>query len=78
MWVVAEQNDCALNSGPTSYGNTDEIGYAAAGNPVSVNDLHATLLYLVGLDHERLTYCHSGRSYRLTDVAGKVIRDILA
>ena len=43
-----------------------------------MNDLHATMLHLLGLDHERLTYFHNGRSYRLTDVAGKVIQEILA
>ena len=64
--------------GGVSYGETDEIGYAAAQDPVSVNDLHATMLHLLGLDHERLTYFHNGRSYRLTDVAGKVIQPILA
>lgn len=65
-------------NGGTSYGETDEIGYAAVENRVSVNDLHATLLHLLGLDHERLTYFHNGRSYRLTDVAGNVIKEILA
>ena len=64
--------------GGTSYGETDEIGYAAVENRVSVNDFHATILHLLGLDHERLTYFHNGRSYRLTDVAGSVIHDILA
>lgn len=64
--------------GGVSYGETDEIGYEAVENRVSVNDLHATMLHLLGLDHERLTYFHNGRSYRLTDVAGKVIREILA
>lgn len=64
--------------GGTSYGATDEIGYEAVENRVSVNDLHATLLHLLGIDHERLTYFHNGRSYRLTDVAGKVIADILS
>ena len=64
--------------GGVSYGETDEIGYEAVENPVSVNDLHATILHLLGLDHERLTYFHNGRSYRLTDVAGKVIQEILA
>lgn len=63
--------------GGTSYGETDEIGYKAVENRVSVNDLHATLLHLLGLDHERLTYFHNGRSYRLTDVAGEVIHEIL-
>ncbi|MCB1097469.1 MAG: DUF1501 domain-containing protein [Verrucomicrobiae bacterium] len=64
--------------GGTSYGETDEIGYKAVENRVSVNDLHATLLHLLGLDHERLTYYHNGRSYRLTDVAGEVIHEILS
>lgn len=64
--------------GGVSYGETDEIGYAAVENRVSVNDFHATLLHLLGLDHERLTYFHNGRSYRLTDVAGEVIQEILA
>lgn len=63
--------------GGVSYGETDEIGYAAVENRVSVNDLHATLLHLLGLDHKRLTYYHNGRSFRLTDVAGKVIHDVL-
>lgn len=64
--------------GGVSYGETDEIGYEAVENPVSVNDLHATILHLMGLDHERLTYFHNGRSYRLTDVAGKVIQEVLS
>lgn len=64
--------------GGVSYGETDEIGYEAVENRVSVNDLHATILHLLGLDHERLTYFHNGRSYRLTDVAGNVIKEILA
>lgn len=61
-----------------SYGETDEIGYEAVENRVSVNDFHATILHLLGLDHERLTYFHNGRSYRLTDVAGEVIQEILS
>ncbi|QEG01924.1 hypothetical protein Mal15_60050 [Stieleria maiorica] len=64
--------------GGVSYGETDEIGYEAVENRVSVNDFHATILHLLGLDHERLTYFHNGRSYRLTDVAGNVIQEILA
>ena len=64
--------------GGTSYGETDEIGYAAVENRVSVNDFHATILHLLGLNHERLTYFHNGRSYRLTDVAGNVVHDILS
>lgn len=64
--------------GGVSYGETDEIGYAAAEKPVSVHDFHATMLHLLGIQHKRLTYFHNGRSYRLTDVAGEVIEDILA
>ena len=63
--------------GGTSYGETDEIGYKAAVNPVTVNDLHATVLHLLGLDHERLTYAHNGRRFRLTDVAGNVLHKII-
>ena len=57
--------------GGTSYGSTDEVGFKAAENRVSVNDLHATILHLLGLDHERLTYRFNGRDFRLTDVAGR-------
>jgi hypothetical protein len=64
--------------GGSSYGETDEIGYAAATNPVSIPDLHATILHLMGLDHKRLTYLHNGRQFRLTDVAGEVLDAILA
>ena len=64
--------------GGVSYGETDEVGYKAAVDRVHVNDLHATLLYLLGLDHERLTYNYNGRDFRLTDVAGRVIEEILA
>lgn len=64
--------------GGFSYGVSDEIGYKAAVNRVHLNDLHATILHLLGLNHERLTYRYNGRDFRLTDVAGKVIREILA
>ncbi|MCF7763353.1 MAG: DUF1501 domain-containing protein [Verrucomicrobia bacterium] len=64
--------------GGTSFGETDEIGYKAETDRVSVHDLHATMLHLLGVDHKRLTYLHNGRSHRLTDVAGDVIRKILA
>ncbi len=60
------------------YGATDEFGYAAVEKKVSVPDLHATLLHQLGLNHEQLTYKHSGRDYRLTDVSGQVIREILS
>ena len=62
----------------TSYGITDEFGYNVAENPVHVHDFQATILHLLGLDHERLTFKHQGRRYRLTDVHGKVVRGILA
>jgi len=64
--------------GGVSYGATDEVGFKAADNRVSVNDLHATILHLMGLDHKKLTYRYSGRDFRLTDVAGTVVKDVLA
>ena len=60
------------------YGETDEFGYNITKDPVHINDFHATILHLMGLDHELLTYKHLGRRYRLTDVAGKVVPGILA
>ncbi len=62
----------------TVYGETDPYGYNIVEDPVHVHDLHATILYLLGIDHERLTYKHQGRRYRLTDVHGNVIRPLLA
>ncbi len=64
--------------GGMTYGATDEFGFKAVENRVHPHDLHATILHLLGLDHTKLTYRHSGRDYRLTDVAGNVITDILA
>ncbi|MEX2118673.1 MAG: DUF1501 domain-containing protein [Pirellulales bacterium] len=64
--------------GGTTYGGTDELGYHAVDNPVHVNDLHATILHQLGIDHTRLTYRFQGRDFRLTDVAGEVVRAILA
>ncbi|HAW02288.1 MAG TPA: DUF1501 domain-containing protein, partial [Verrucomicrobiales bacterium] len=61
-----------------SYGATDEYGYQAVENKVHMHDLHATVLHLMGLDHEQLTFRHAGRDYRLTDVYGNVVRDIIA
>ncbi len=63
--------------GGMRYGATDEFGYYAVENKMHVNDLHATILHLLGLDHERLTYHHGGRDFRLTDVAGDVAHDIM-
>ncbi len=59
------------------YGATDEFGYKAVENKVHVNDLHATILNMLGLDHEKLTYRYNGRDYRLTDLGGSVLKDIL-
>ncbi len=64
--------------GGVSHGETDEIGWKAARDPVSVHDLHATILHLLGIDHTRLTYRNNGRDFRLTDVSGDVLGDILA
>jgi hypothetical protein len=64
--------------GGLSFGATDNFGMRAMENRVHVHDLHATVLHLMGLDHEKLTYRYSGRDYRLTDVSGRVIRDIMA
>ena len=63
---------------PGVYGQTDEFGYNIVENPVHVNDFHATILHLMGLDHEKLTYKHLGRRYRLTDVAGNVVKGIIS
>ena len=60
------------------YGATDELGYNAAEDIFHVHDFHATLLYLLGIDHKRLTYRFQGRDFRLTDVAGNVVHPILA
>jgi hypothetical protein len=64
--------------GGLAYGTSDELGMNAQENPVHVHDLHATILHLLGLDHEKLTYRYAGRDFRLTDVFGKVVTDILA
>ena len=61
-----------------TYGQTDEFGYNIVSNPVHVHDFQATLMYLLGVDHERLTFKHQGRRFRLTDVHGEVVKDILA
>ena len=63
--------------GGTVYGSTDEFGFAAQDNPASVHDLHATILYLMGLNHEQLTYRYAGRDFRLTDVHGNVLMPII-
>src|SRR5213078_3823706 len=73
MWLAGG----GIKNGIT-YGATDEFGYNAVENVVHVNDLHATMLHLLGVDHERLTWFTQGRQFRLTDVAGKVVKAILA
>ena len=64
--------------GGVRYGATDDYGYYAAENKVHIHDLHATILHLLGLDHERLTYRYAGRDFRLTDVEGNVVREMFA
>ena len=64
--------------GGTIYGATDDFGFKAVEKPVHVHDIHATILYLMGIDHKKLTYRYSGRDFRLTDVAGNVLHDIVA
>jgi hypothetical protein len=64
--------------GGVSYGQTDEIGFRATVDRVHVNDLHATILHLLGIDHTHLTYVYNGRRFRLTDVGGEVLTPILA
>ena len=64
--------------GGLAYGATDEFGYAAVENKVHVHDLHATILHLLGINHEQLTYRHLGRNFRLTDVEGRVVKQILS
>ncbi len=61
-----------------SHGATDEFGHRAVENKVHMHDLHATVLHLLGIDHERLTFLHAGRPYRLTDVEGRVVKELLA
>ena len=71
-WAAAAQR------GGVIHGATDDFGWHAVHNKVHVHDLHATMLHLMGFDHEKLTYHHGGRDYRLTDVHGRVVREILS
>jgi arylsulfatase A-like enzyme len=64
--------------GGTIHGATDDFGFKAVENRVSIHDLHATMLHLLGFDHQRLTFRHAGRDYRLTDVFGNVVKEVLA
>jgi hypothetical protein len=61
-----------------TYGATDELGFHVVENPVHVHDLQATILHCLGFDHEKLTFRNAGRDYRLTDVHGHVVHDLLA
>jgi hypothetical protein len=73
MWMAGG----GVRSG-VSVGQTDDLGYNIVADPVSVHDLHATILYLMGLDHTRLTFKFQGREFRLTDVSGEIIKPLLA
>lgn len=73
MWMAG-----AGIKGGTIYGRTDDYGYRIVENEVSIHDLHATMLHLLGVDHELLTFRYSGRDFRLTDVHGKIIHDVLS
>jgi uncharacterized protein (DUF1501 family) len=73
MWLAGG----GIKAGHT-HGATDEFGWHSVQDKVHVHDLHATILHLMGIDHEKLTYRHSGRDFRLTDVAGNVVREIIA
>ena len=64
--------------GGQAYGSTDDFGFRAVENPVSVHDLHATMLHLLGMDHKRLTYRYAGRDFRLTDVHGNVVEELVS
>jgi len=64
--------------GGFQYGATDEFGFKAVEKPMHVHDLHATILHLLGFDHEQLTYRYAGRDFRLTDVHGKVVHELFA
>jgi uncharacterized protein (DUF1501 family) len=64
--------------GGMNYGTTDDYGYEAIENKVQIHDLHATMLALLGLDHNALTFNHAGRDFRLTDVDGHVVQEIIA
>ena len=73
MWLAG-----GGTKGGLAYGATDDYGYEAIEGKVHIHDLHATMLHLLGIDHERLTYRHGGRDYRLTDVHGRVVNEVLA
>ena len=76
LWAASARPD--LVKGGTVVGSTDEFGFKAEQNPVHVHDLHATMLHLLGMDHEKLTYRYAGRDFRLTDVHGNLVKEIIA
>jgi arylsulfatase A-like enzyme len=73
MWMAG-----GGSKGGMVHGATDEFGFRAVDQPVSIHDLHATMLNLLGLDHKKLTYRYAGRDFRLTDVYGQVVREVIA
>ena len=73
MWMAGGGVKAGLR-----YGSTDDFGYAPVETPVHMHDLHATLLYALGLNHEQLTYRYAGRDFRLTDVYGNVVSDLFS
>jgi uncharacterized protein (DUF1501 family) len=72
MWLAG-----GGTKGGTTYGQTDDFGFKAVQDKVHVHDLHATVLHLMGFDHEKLTYRHAGRDFRLTDVSGRVVKEVV-
>jgi hypothetical protein len=72
MWLAG-----GAVKGGSIYGATDDFGFKAIEKPVHVHDIHATILYLFGIEHTKLTYRYQGRDFRLTDVAGQVVKPIL-
>ena len=72
MWMAG-----GGTKGGLQYGKTDEFGFKAVENPMHVHDLHATILHLLGFNHEKLTYRYAGRDFRLTDVHGHVFHDLI-
>src|SRR5947207_3209111 len=75
--MSARVTDQARKRGSYVHGATDEFGFKGVENPVHVHDLHATLLQLLGFDHTKLTFRHAGRDFRLTDVHGNVIKELI-
>jgi hypothetical protein len=73
MWLAG-----GAVKGGTIYGATDDFGFKAIEKPTHVHDIHATILYLLGIDHTKLSYRYSGRDFRLTDVSGEVLHDLIA